>query len=466
MRTGAEEMARAWAGLGSTIFEVAENVYNRESVAEYSELKRKYDERGFALFNSATGDIALDPETDTYSGIDVDLWDRFEGGIEAELMQSKKPKVNTLIQQHINNTIVDWKESYYKHSLSIASKNADSKMEAEYENLLGQGRLVEAESLLDSQLAIKGPGYQEEYNAKIKSMPNDSILQQMRMQIGNNNPQGAIELSEQMTDPTADQMEYRDRLLNAARRQNTAQDKIDDEWTSKFSERLRFLLEPDQGDPPTFEEIDNSPMSVEAKDKMRTKLRVFDNYSETELEEAFTDKGEVIAGIYDDIDKGIITTSTQIKDKIGYNLHPDTAQGIIDDIQKPYQKDTEQMFKRLFGWRPELGFDYEKRGWFLYEKTYREWKAEVKKQDAIGEKITEIGRRIARPYFIEHLTNEMPMADIDRIIELALGEEEIVEPSPVLPEVEEPEPYNVGETRTDEKGQLWEYIGDNKWRKR
>ncbi len=432
VRTGAEEMARAVSGFGGALFEVANNVYDRESIAEFTELKRKYDERGFALFNSATGSIAFDPETDTYSGVDVDLWDKFEGSIEEELMQSKKPRVNAFIQKHINDSIIGWKESFYKHSLSIASKNTDAKMEADYENLLGQNRLVEAEALLDSWLAIKGPGYQEEYNALIKNMPNDSILQQMRMAIGKNNPQLAKDLAATMKGPSADQMKYRNRLLNAASRLNTQQDRVDEELTGQFSERLRFLLEPDEGNPPTFEEIDASAMSVEAKDKMRTRLRVFDNYSEGELEEAFTDSGNVIADIYDRIDKGEITTATQIKDEIGKRLHPDTANGIIDDMQKPYQKDTEQMFKRIFGWSPELGFKDDMAP-FLYGKAYREWKAEVKKQDAIGEKITEIGRRIVRPYFIEHVQRTMPIKeDIPRIIELALGEEFEEEP---LPEV-------------------------------
>ncbi|GAG86884.1 unnamed protein product, partial [marine sediment metagenome] len=147
--------------------------------------------------------------------------------------------------------------------------------------------------------------------------------------------------------------------------------------------------------------------------------------------------------------------------------HPATAKGIVEDIREPYKKDTEQMYRRIFGWSPELGFADDMAP-FLYEKALREWKAEIKKQDVVGDKIIEIGRAIVRPYFTEHIERTMPVEeDIPRIIELALGEPEEIEKEllPEIPPVEE-EPYKVGETRADEKGQLWEYMGNNKWRKK
>lgn len=248
------------------------------------------------------------------------------------------------------------------------------------------------------------------------------------------------------------------------------QQNVDDEWTSRFTGRLRFFLDPDGGAPPTFAEIEASPMSIPAKARMRTQIMTFDNYSEQELKEAFQDKGEVLADIYNKIDNGTLTD--ELDAMVGKGLSPITAERIKKEIRVPYEKDTEQMFKRLFGWSPELGFADEMAA-FLYEKALREWTAEIKLQDATGEKIIEIGRAIVRPYFIEHVKRTMPIEkDIPRIIELALGESEEIEKieeegiSPALPETKKTEQYEIGETRLDGKGQMWEYIGNNKWRKR
>jgi len=219
----------------------------------------------------------------------------------------------------------------------------------------------------------------------------------------------------------------------------------------------------------TFDMIKVSELSFDAKKEWFTLLRVFDNYSEQELKEAFTDKGEVLADIYDKIDDGTLTD--ELDTMVGKGLSPITAQRIKTEVREPYKKDTEQLFKRIFGWSPELGFENELSS-FLYEKTLRTWEAEIKAQKATGEKIIEIGRSIARPYFLEHLKTVMPSeTNISRMIELALGEE-IKEVKPAEPtEVKEqetvkPELYEVGESRTDEKGQFWEYIGNNKWQKK
>lgn len=460
VRTGAEEEARALAHLGGALYGVGLKIHNANKAMELSTFRRKEEEFRLGALQALKA-----------SGFDVNndeavtaLRDRTNA--DRDSLISKWGSVNNAYQIYRNDIDPQWDIDFNGEILNIKGANVKDEFNLNAENLLGKGKMFEYQTLLETALATEVIT-KAEYEFYTKSAPNDSILQQMRIQIGNNNPQIVIELSEQMTDPTADQMEFRDRLLNAAGRQNTAQDRVDEEWTGKFSERLRFLLEPDQGEPPTFEEIDQSPMSVEAKDKMRTKLRVFDNYSEGELKEAFTDKGEVLAEIYDEIDKGLITSAAQITERIGQGLHPVTAEGIIKDIREPYKKDTEQMFRRIFGWSPELGFADDMAP-FLYEKTLREWNAEIKKQDVVGDKIIEIGRAIVRPYFAEHIERTMPVEeDIPRIMELALGEPEEIEEEllPEIPPIEE-EPYKVGETRADEKGQLWEYMGGNKWRKK
>ena len=210
----------------------------------------------------------------------------------------------------------------------------------------------------------------------------------------------------------------------------------DNEIGDGFLELLMNKLEP--GKPQLdFKMIVDSELSFDAKKEWFIKLRTFDNYSEEELKEAFTDKGEVLAEIFDRIDNNTITDD-DIRNQVGKGLSPNTAQRIIKERRQPFEKDTEQLFKRIFGWSPELGFKDDFAG-FLYEKALREWDAEVKEQKATGEKIIEIGRSIVRPYFLEHLQRTMASnTDMTRMMELALGEEteKLKTPKPI--ESEEP----------------------------
>lgn len=210
----------------------------------------------------------------------------------------------------------------------------------------------------------------------------------------------------------------------------------DNEIGNEFLGLLVNKLEPDKPQL-DFKMIVDSELSFDAKTEWFIKLRTFDNYSEEELKEAFVDKGEVLADIYDRIDNNAITDD-EIREQVGIGLSAPTAQRIIAERRQPFEKDTEQLFKRIFGWSPELGFKDDFAG-FLYEKALREWDAEVKEQKATGEKIIEIGRSVVRPYFLEHLQRAMPSdTDITRMMELALGEEteKLKTPKPI--EAEEP----------------------------
>lgn len=213
----------------------------------------------------------------------------------------------------------------------------------------------------------------------------------------------------------------------------------DDAISSEFMKLLINKLNPTEPQL-TFDMIATSEMSMDAKLQWESRLRTFDNYSEGELKEAFTDKGEVLADIYNKIDNGTLTD--ELDTMVGKGLSPITAERIKREVREPFKKDTEQLFKRIFGWSPELGFEDDFSS-FLYEKTLRDWEAEVKRQDATGEKIIEIGRSIARPFFIEHLERTMAgqETDIARMIDLALGEE-IKEVKEIPPkEGEGPETY-------------------------
>lgn len=222
------------------------------------------------------------------------------------------------------------------------------------------------------------------------------------------------------------------------------QKQINDAIGGEFLKLLINKLDPTKPQL-TFDMINESELSFDAKDDWLTKLRVFDNYSEGELKEAFSDQGPVLAEIYERIATNTITDK-EIRNMVGKGLSPTTAKSIIEDrgiYQLPEYKETDQMFKRIFGWSPELGFADDLSA-FLYEKTRRDWKKRIKVQKATGEEIEEIGRTIARPHFIEHLKATMPIdTDIPRMVELALGEPEEVariekEVSPVLPEITKP----------------------------
>ena len=74
-------------------------------------------------------------------------------------------------------------------------------------------------------------------------------------------------------------------------------------------------------------------------------------------------------------------------------------------------------------------------------ESYSSWREEIKKQGATGEKIIELGRQIARPYFIEHLKKTMmgQEADISRMVDLALGELPVKTEEVEMPEPKEDE---------------------------
>ncbi len=254
----------------------------------------------------------------------------------------------------------------------------------------------------------------------------------------------AIEQAQAILDTVTDLDSETERLLRgriatmrkATETQEQIEEKMrDDEISDGFLGLLINKLDPTEPQL-TFDMIETSDLSVDAKGKWFGKLRVFDNYSEGELKEAFTDKGEVLADIYNKIDKGIL--KDELDTMVGNGLSPTTSQRIKKEIRAPYEKDTEQLFKRIFGWTPELGFKDDFAG-FLYEKSLREWQAEIKTQDATGDKIIEIGRSVVRPYFLEHLQRTMVSGeDITRMMELALGEEteKLEPPKPI--EAEEP----------------------------
>jgi hypothetical protein len=304
---------------------------------------------------------------------------------------------------------------------------------ADYEAALtkgGQEDIAEAQSELMAQLSITHTPIEaktifDRVHTRAIAQMEENAISNVHAAIEEGSFEVARELAKNPQIPEPRQTTLRNTIKSAEKANQTqielAIEQKDDEIGSGFLELLANKLEPNEPQL-SFKMIIDSDLSQDAKEEWFGKLRTFDNYSEGELKEAFTDKGEVLADIYDKIDNN--TLADELDTMVGKGLSPGTAERIKKEIRAPYEKDTEQLFKRIFGWTPELGFENELSA-FLYEKTLREWQTEIKKQKATGDKIVEIGRSIARPYFIEHIEKTMmgQDADIPRMVELALGEE-------------------------------------------
>jgi len=478
VRTGGRAIGQAIAGLGKVIQDIADKYDIAQAETQLSEFQRESKRRINQLSLSFEGN--LDPET--YQ----DEYKKTLGEIRSLMPKNKRAAEGANLW--LNNRMPSWELGVEESKLARANDNwlaelfekqAEAKLTGKVGDFPAYLAAGVAEGRIDKSKAVRMLS-ETRREAAIREIWNKATIV-VRPEDGEVNWAAAVKwfsVKENIKDIDPKIVSSLSGIAAAQAnaqqvRTNIKQQKIDDEWTGKFSARLRFFLEPDQGETPAFSEIDASPMSEAAKEKMRTRVRVFDNYSEGELEEAFQDKGAVLADIYERVEANTITDE-QIRDTVGKGLSPNTAESIIKDREiwrQHWYKETEQLFKRIFGWSPELGFGDDNFAAFLYEKVLREWQEQTKEQESKGEEIIELGRTIVRPYFIERLKKIMPYdEDIPRMVELALGEPEEVEKiekEEIVPKAEEePEPYTVGETRTDASGQLWEYIGDNKWRKR
>lgn len=211
--TGGLALARAYGqqgaaltGLGTDVFKMALSIQKQEDAAEFSELKRKVDETGYAAFRAATGDEAADNA----------IWKKFEEDISS--ITSKRDNVNNMLREHINEVYPEWQDTFIKKGLAIRRKNVKDKFELESENLLGQGNMADYYKLLHTRLALNDIS-QAEFDFKAANAPNDSLLQQMRMAIGNGQIQQALNLATQIKGASADQMDYRDKLIKMANQQ-------------------------------------------------------------------------------------------------------------------------------------------------------------------------------------------------------------------------------------------------------
>ncbi len=262
VRTGAvganESYAQSgaqFANLGENLMGLAFKIIDQQDSLKFSQLKRQVDEMGLAAYNSAKGDFEVDSKT----------WQKFEQ--DAEDLTAKGGRVGVSLQKHINEVMPEWKDAYDKHSLGIMRKNVHDGFVLEAEHLLGQGNMAEYYTQLNNRLALEDIS-QAEYDILIERAPNDSILQQMRLAVGNGNPQGAIALSGQLKDATADQLEY----------VNTLKDKAVDMLNKSNESDKLMIYEKSESGELTREDVWATSLNPDDK------IRMWENYKQSQAE--------------------------------------------------------------------------------------------------------------------------------------------------------------------------------------
>jgi len=203
--TGQEEIARGLMQFGGALAGIADTIHQQESAAEYSELKRQVDERGFAAYNSVTGDEEAD----------VELWENFEKDLGT--LQSKRPNVQAALQGHINEVMPNWQDSFNKHSLGVRKRNAHAKFELEGGSALASGNLTEYHQQLNTRLAVKDIT-QAEFDFKTKNAVPDSVLEQSRHLVASDNAESFVKATNMLNSLdektlNTEQLEYRNKLL-------------------------------------------------------------------------------------------------------------------------------------------------------------------------------------------------------------------------------------------------------------
>ena len=204
--TGQEAIGRGLMQLGAGLAEIEDTIFKRESAAEYSELKRKVDERGFTLFNSTTGDEEQDAK----------LWENFQTDVNA--LQSKKPNVTAALQRHINEVIPDWKDSFDKKHLAIRQKNAHDTFISEGESLLAKKDFVGYQTLNQTRLTLNDIS-QAEFDSLMENMLIDSAFAHSRGLMADGNYVEATKELVTLQGLTPTQKEYRNKLLKNAQPQ-------------------------------------------------------------------------------------------------------------------------------------------------------------------------------------------------------------------------------------------------------
>lgn len=213
VRTGAEEMARAVSGLGAALFESGRRIADAQKAMEFSTFKRREEEFRLSALQALTAP-GFDANDD-----EAVLALKEKTNTDRDTLTSKWQSVNDTYQMYRNEIDPRWEVQFEGALQDIKARNVKDEFNLNAENLLGKGKLLEYQTLLEISLATDVIS-KAEYDFRTKSAPNDSILQQMDVQIDLGNPQGAIELSKQIADPSPDQIKVLGKLLRIVSKQN------------------------------------------------------------------------------------------------------------------------------------------------------------------------------------------------------------------------------------------------------
>jgi len=229
----------------------------------------------------------------------------------------------------------------------------------------------------------------------------------MRIQIGNNNPQAAVALSEQMTDPSADQMEYRDSLLARAGRDNVERQETD---RAVINRTLFVDMNYD-----IFDLVKASSLDEKEKLSFYKLARTLD----AAPPEGYKDNPVVMARILPMIARGELAEN-QIRTYVGKGLSPKTAESIIkgEYFWKDYWfKEADDFLKRNLGWSSRDEVFMHPEGSVAYDAALRELRTVVLAEGLKGREIIEKARDIGLPYLTDYWKEVLVLEEI-RILKM------------------------------------------------
>lgn len=441
VRTGAEEEARAVSGFGAALFESGRRIADAQKAMEFSTFKRREEE-----FRLGALQALRVPGFDVNDDEAVAAL-KEKTNADRDALISKWQSVNDIYQMYRNEKDPQFDIDFEGEVQNIKARNVKDEFNLNAENLLAaaaapevseeqrNAKMLEYLTLLEISLATDVIS-KAEYDFRTKSAPNDSILQQMRIQIGNNNPQGAIALSEQMTDPTADQMEYRDRLLARAGRDNVERQEAD---RAVINRTLFVDMNYD-----IFDLVEASTLDEKEKLSFYKLARTL----AAAPPEGYKDNPVVMAKILPLIARGELT-EPQIRNYVGKGLSPETAESIIkgDVFWRDYWfKESDDFLKRNLGWSSRDEVFMHPEGSVAYDAALRELRTIVLTEGLKGREVIEKARDIGLPYLTDYWkevlvleeTRILKMTEMIRgkkVMEIPIEEEPELKPSVTLDDI-------------------------------
>ena len=208
--TGAEAISRGLMQFSDTLMPIAERIYQRKAAADYSEGQRKIEETILSAFNSVSGDEEADAK----------LWEKVQEDLGK--IQYKRPEVNAKLSERINQLMPDAKDTFDKKHLAIVQKGAKDRFEFELDDRLAKGDITGSTQIL-KDLYLSNAISKTEYEARLKNIPNDSLLRQMKLNFERGNYEVVLATKEILKDKdrgfTSDHLAYANNLIEKSQQE-------------------------------------------------------------------------------------------------------------------------------------------------------------------------------------------------------------------------------------------------------